>query len=234
MELDKFKPYFHESWLNKMSDFLTSDKMTNILNQLGKRKIKNAKIYPEQDKIFRVFKDLSFDNVKIVILNDEPYYRPFVSDGIAFSSNIENYIPEVLENIYKEIDSDILDNKIQSYREANLSWLLEQGVLLLNTSLTVESGMPEVHKKIWKEFTEYVLQLLNKSDPKVIILWGEMEKYIKHFDNSKHLILSNSNNPHYLNKNSDWFGGKYFSKSNKFLKGLYGEENIIEWRSPPF
>ncbi len=224
----------HESWLNELEEILCSEYMDNVIQFLRTRKTK-VSIYPSSTDIFKVFNLCSYKDIKVVILGQDPYYNPSVADGIAFSSQIDGYIPPSLENIYKEIDSDLYDNKFNVMRSPNLDFLVKQGVFLYNTALTVEIAMPGSHINVWKKFTEEVLKKLNDNDPTVFMLWGNYAKgYKKYITNDKHLILE-SGHPSPLSANKGlWFGNKHFSKANEFLKGIYGEKGAIDWRTPPF
>lgn len=168
--------------------------------------------------------------IKNLYDNKLPYYTPHVADGLAFSSQISNYIPPSLENIYKEIESDIYNTEEKIERYSSLEYLAQQGVFLYNTALTVEIAMPASHIKNWVFFTERVLKELNNGKPIVVMLWGNYAKrYKKYFDDKKHFIIETTHpSPLSANKGG-WFGEKPFSRANKFLKEIYGESSEINW-----
>jgi uracil-DNA glycosylase len=227
--LDKLKDRVHQTWFDKLYDTFSSDYFKNLLLYLTKRK-ENTKIYPAQKDIFKVFSG-SLDNVKVVILAQDPYYTPFVADGLAFSSNIYGHIPESLENIFREMDNDLYGTHQKVERNGNLEYLFTQGVFLFNTALTVEIGKPESHLKLWERFTQNVLETLNNNNnPTVFMLWGNKAKrYERYLTNPNHLVLT-SGHPSPLSANKGyWFGNKHFSTANEFLTKHYGKEKQIKW-----
>ena len=192
------KPYFKE-----LSDFLHEE-------------YEHKTIFPKKTLVFSAFAtDLS--EVKVVILGQDPYHTPGAAEGLAFSVPNTQPIPPSLINIYKEIDSDIGHhaNKTGSLR----NWQ-KQGVLLLNTVLTVEAHRPKSHSgKGWETFTTEVIKYLNATRPHLVfILWGRDARNKKPLiDISKHLILE-SPHPSPLSAHAGFFGNHHFSKTNEFLK----------------
>lgn len=177
----------------------------------------NKKIFPKKDDIFNAFKYCGFNNVKAVILGQDPYHDYNQSHGLAFSVLKNNKIPPSLRNIYKELNNDLgfdIPNHGELTRWAN------QGVLLLNTILTVEAHKPLSHKnKGWELFTDQVIKILNEDkNPKVFVLWGNkaIDK-AKLITNSNHLIISSSH-PSPLSARHSFFGSKVFSRMNEFLR----------------
>ena len=163
--------------------------------------------------------------MKVVILGQDPYHTPGAAEGLAFSVPRSQPIPPSLINIYKEIDSDI-------GRHANTSGSLrnwqKQGVLLLNTVLTVEAHKPKSHSgKGWEVFTTEVIKYLNSTRPHLVfILWGRDARNKKSLiDSSKHLILE-SPHPSPLSAHAGFFGNHHFSKTNEFLKSNNLEEIV--------
>ncbi len=173
-------------------------------------------IYPTKEDLFNAFKMTSYENVKVVILGQDPYHGENEAHGLSFSVKENVKLPPSLKNIYKELYSDL--NILLS--TGNLSSWAKEGVLLLNTSLTVEKDKPASHKKIgWNYFTDEVLRKLNdKNSPVVFILWGNFAKEKKSIiTNKKHLILE-SVHPSPFSARNGFFGSKPFSKTNEFLK----------------
>lgn len=177
---------------------------------------KTKTIFPKREDIFNAFNYCDFDNVKVVILGQDPYHNYNQAHGLAFSVLKGNKIPPSLRNIYKELNSDLgLD--IPNHGEL-IKWANE-GVLLLNTILTVEAHTPLSHKnKGWEVFTTEVINILNKDDrPKVFVLWGNnainKESLIT---NSNHLVIKSSH-PSPLSARHSFFGCRVFSRINDFL-----------------
>jgi len=187
----------------------------------------NFTIYPPKNEIFNSLNATSFDNVKVVILGQDPYHEPNQANGLAFSVKKGVRIPPSLVNIYKEAHTDV---GISIPNHGDLSSWAKQGVLLLNNVLTVRAHKANSHKGFgWEQFTLNVVKYLNQREkPLVFILWGknaqEKEQFI---DTSKHLIIK-SVHPSPLSANGGFFGSKPFSKANKFLKRH--DIKAIDWQ----
>ena len=201
------KPYFKE-----LADFLHQEYETKT-------------IFPPKKLVFSAFTtDLS--DVKVVILGQDPYHTPGAAEGLAFSVPSSQPVPPSLINIYKEIDSDIGSHKNSSGSLRN--WQ-NQGVLLLNTVLTVEAHRAGSHRgKGWETFTTAVISYLNSNlDNLVFILWGRDARNKKSLiDTSRHLVLEAAH-PSPLSAYNGFFGCKHFSKCNKYLEE-HGK-TPIEW-----
>ena len=187
----------------------------------------NYNVYPRKGDIFKAFELTDFSNVKVVILGQDPYHQPFQAHGLCFSVNRGVKIPPSLVNIYKEIKSDLGCN-IPSH--GNLTKWANQGVLLLNTIMSVRDSSPMSHSnKGWEIFTDRVIKELNDDDtPKVFLLWGSPSRKKKTLiTNPKHLILECAH-PSPLSAYNGFFGCKHFSKTNEFLKE--NNREVIDWQ----
>lgn len=181
---------------------------------LEERKTKT--IFPKEEDVFKAFELTPFENVKCVIVGQDPYYNINQANGLAFSVNKGVKLPPSLVNIYKEVHDDVCIN-IPTH--GDLSNWAKEGVFLLNTILTVEEGKPLSHKnKGWEKLTLKVLKKLDEDNsPKVFILWGKEAIGLKKIlTNKKHLILE-SVHPSPLSSYRGFFGSKPFSKTNEFL-----------------
>lgn len=179
-------------------------------------------IYPPRNYIFNALKLTPYSNVKVVIVGQDPYHGQGEAHGLSFSVQKGVKLPPSLKNIYKELYNDL--NIIEPNCGDLTSWAKE-GVLLLNSSLTVIKDTPNSHQKIgWSNFTDYIIKVLNaKEEPVVFILWGAFARSKKAFiNNKKHLIIESAH-PSPFSANYGFFGSKPFSKANQFLK-----ENGIE------
>lgn len=204
----------HESW----KGFLQSEfekpyfkKLAEFLHSEYEKKT----IYPRKELVFRAFAT-DLNEVKVVILGQDPYHTPGAAEGLAFSVPNSAPIPPSLINIYKEIDSDI--GKHQNPRGSLANWQ-KQGVLLLNTVLTVEAHKAGSHRgKGWETFTTATISYLNEVRPHLVfILWGRDARNKKSLiDTSKHLVLESAH-PSPLSAHGGFFGSKPFSKCNDFL-----------------
>lgn len=183
--------------------------------------ISNSLVYPSEYDIFNAFNYFNVEDTKCVILGQDPYYKEGQANGLAFSVNKNIQIPPSLKNIYKELQSDL---GIERKNGCLVDWA-KQGILLLNTSLTVIQNEPESHLSIWNRFTESIIQLINTKCEKVVFfLWGRKAlKYKPFITNNKHCILVSAHpSPLSVTK---FYGNKHFSQCNDFL----GSENGINW-----
>ena len=182
-------------------------------------------IFPPAKQVFYAFRETSYKDVKVVILGQDPYHGVGEANGLCFSVNHGIKMPPSLNNIYKELESDLGIKRT----DTDLSDWAKQGVLLLNSVLTVEKDKPASHKFVgWEEFSDSVIKKINEKDePVVFILWGNFAKSkIKYITNPKHLVISSSH-PSPFSVNYGFFGSKPFSKTNEFLKKNNLKE--IEW-----
>ena len=192
-----------------------------------KEEYKHKTIYPKQNEVFNAFRYTEYSNVKVVILGQDPYHGPNQAEGLSFSVKNEVLKPPSLQNIFKELESDL---GIPFPEHNSLKPWAKQGVLLLNAVLTVEEHKPTSHKNQgWEEFTDQVIKILNNRDtPTVFILWGAYARSKKDFiTNKKHLVIESAH-PSPFSARNGFFGSKPFSKTNEFLK----KNNIkeIDWR----
>ena len=182
-------------------------------------------IFPPANKVFYALRMTPYKSVKVVILGQDPYHGVGEANGLCFSVNHGIKMPPSLNNIYKELYSDLGITRT----DTDLTDWASQGVLLLNSVLTVEKDKPASHKFVgWEEFTDEIIMKLNDHDtPIVFILWGNFAKSkIKYITNPKHLIISSSH-PSPFSVNYGFFGSKPFSKTNEFLRKNNLEE--IKW-----
>ena len=202
------KPYF-----NKLDSFIKNERNSYI-------------IYPKADDVYNAFKLTTFENVKVILIGQDPYHGLNQAHGLSFSVNQGIKVPPSLKNIFKELHSDIGFNIPDN---GNLTDWAKQGVLLLNATLTVRSGEPGSHQnKGWEAFTDEIIKLI--SDEKqncVFLLWGNYAKNKKNLINlDKHLVLESAH-PSPLARGA-FFGCKHFSKTNEYLKSHH--LNPIDWK----
>ena len=213
-------------WDELLSVEFEKDYMKDLLSFI-KKEYKTKTIYPPQNKVFNALRYTDFDNVKVVIIGQDPYHGPNQAEGLSFSVSNEVLKPPSLKNIFKELESDL---KIPFPEHNSLIPWTKEGVLLLNAVLTVEENKPTSHANIgWERFTDEIIKIINnKKDPVVFILWGNYAKKKKELiTNKKHLIIESAH-PSPFSAHHGFFGSKPFSKTNKFLK----ENNIkeINWK----
>lgn len=185
------------------------------LTQLIKNERLNHKIYPKHEDVFNALVLTPYENVKVVIIGQDPYHGPNQAHGLAFSVLEGNPMPPSLRNIFIELHGDLGIRR----RNTDLSDWAKEGVLLLNTILTVRKSEPLSHQNYgWQKFTTKIIEAVNQKDsPVVFILWGNNAiEFKKYLNNPKHLVLTSSH-PSPLSARYSFFGSRPFSKTNKFL-----------------
>lgn len=220
------KTNINKSWNKILEKELKKDYFISLL-KTTKNNYNNNTCFPKRSNIFSAFNYCSFEKLKVVIIGQDPYHGTNQANGLSFSVNSNEKLPPSLKNIFLEINNDL---KTNIRTNGDLADWASQGVLLLNSILSVESGKPGSHSKIgWETFTDNVIKIISKSKNNVVfMLWGgyakKKEKLI--FENN-HLILK-SGHPSPLSANRGyWFGNKHFSKCNSFLEKKDIEP--IEW-----
>lgn len=212
------KIQLHESWKFALSDFLLSTKMDELKQFLLQEKQANKIIYPPNSLIFNALNTTPLDQVKVVILGQDPYHGPNQAHGLSFSVQRGVAIPPSLRNIFHELHSDL---GIDLPKHGNLTHWAEQGVLLLNAVLTVEAGQPTSHQKRgWEDFTDHVIDVLNQQREHIVfILWGAYaQRKGQRIDPNKHLVLKAAHPSPLAANRGGFFGCKAFSKTNNYLK----------------
>ena len=219
------KVKIHDSWYYELEEEFQKKYWVELSAKI-KNSYKNKTIFPKPSLLFNAFNSTHLNDVKVVIIGQDPYHGLGQANGLSFSVNEGISIPPSLLNIFKELNSDL---NIPISKTGNLQSWANQGVLLLNTILTVEKDNANSHKDIgWEIFTKKVIEVIStKLNNIVFILWGKQANYINDIiDLSKHHIIS-SVHPSPLSAHRGFFGSKPFSKTNKFLisKGI----SPIDW-----
>tara|TARA_Y100000590_G_scaffold470400_1_gene664567 strand:- start:32685 stop:33359 length:675 start_codon:yes stop_codon:yes gene_type:complete len=214
------------SWKEQIIDEFSADYMKSLGDFLRDEKRKRKNILPPGHQIFNAFEQTKFHDVKVVILGQDPYHGPGQAHGLSFSVEHGIKPPPSLQNIYKELQSDI---GISIPSHGNLTKWANQGVLLLNSILTVERGRPGSHANLgWEIFTDRILTVLNTKKKNVVyILWGKKaQDKCEFIDDSQNLIIK-SPHPSPYSANSGFFGSRPFSKANEYLKSY--KVDPIKW-----
>ncbi|MBN6709819.1 uracil-DNA glycosylase [Haemophilus haemoglobinophilus] len=202
----------------------------HILQQVQHARQNGKIIYPPQEDVFNAFKLTEFNQVKVVILGQDPYHGVNQAHGLAFSVKPGITPPPSLVNIYKELSADIAGFQIPSHGYL-VSWA-EQGVLLLNTVLTVEQGLAHSHANFgWETFTDKVIHVLNEQRENIVfLLWGShAQKKGQFIDRTKHCVLT-APHPSPLSAHRGFLGCQHFSKTNQYLRNHNLTE--INWQLP--
>ena len=216
----------HESWKDILKEEFDKPYFRDLVDFLHKEKSDGKVIYPPGPKIFRAFDLTPFDQVRVVILGQDPYHGPGQAEGLSFSVPHGIKLPPSLQNIYKEIESDT--GISTAGRDGSLIHWAEQGVFLLNAVLTVRASEPTSHSKIgWTNFTDAVIKALSDHKEGVIfLLWGNYARSKRDLiDHSRHHVLEAAH-PSPLARGA-FFGCRHFSQANNIL--INKKQNPIKW-----
>ncbi len=215
------------SWRKRLQVDFDAEYMLELRDFLREQKLLGKTVYPSKDEIFAALNATPFDAVKIVILGQDPYHGPGQAHGLCFSVRQNVPVPPSLRNIYKELAADI--NFLPPKHGCLNEWA-QQGVLLLNSVLTVEGNLAASHKdKGWEKFTDSIVSHLNdKAENIVFILWGNYaQKKGAMIDRARHLVLE-SPHPSPLSASRGFYGNHHFSKSNEYLRAH--DVAAIDWQ----
>jgi len=221
---------FTQSWYNRLKHYIESDEFNKLGNQIALER-KTKAIYPASTDVFKAFKLCPFGEVKIVILGMDPYFTSEVADGLAFSCSYSEGLPRKkiqpsLVNIFESLERTVYKG-LYLDKDPNLERWAKQGILLLNTALTVEAGKAESHLALWKNFTKEVLKSLSEYNTGVIYcLWGAKAQQFEKYINPNHNYIMRAKHP----ASSSYTGGvwdcDHFIEINKILKQNNNEEII--------
>lgn len=218
-----------EGWGDVLAPHLQTESMDALRLFLASEVKAGKTIYPAQKNVFRAFQSMPFNDVKVVILGQDPYHGPGQAEGLSFSVPPGVKVPPSLKNIYKELVTDV---GFQIPNHGHLMPWVEQGVLLLNTVLTVEAAQAGSHQKRgWEQFTDAVIQEVNaRLNNVVFLLWGApARKKATMLDSSRHCILE-APHPSPLSAHRGFLGCQHFSKTNVYLRA--NNRNSINWQLP--
>lgn len=207
-----------KNWTDVIGTEKVQPYFQHTLQQVHLARANGKTIYPPQEEVFNAFKYTAFEDVKVVILGQDPYHGANQAHGLAFSVKPEVAIPPSLLNMYKELTQDISGFQMPS--NGYLVKWAKQGVLLLNTVLTVERGMAHSHANLgWERFTDKVIAVLNEHREKLVfLLWGShAQKKGQMIDRTRHLVLT-APHPSPLSAHRGFFGCRHFSKTNSYLE----------------
>lgn len=206
----------HSSWQNVLTEEFEKNYFHSLISFV-KNEYLSKKCFPKGSQIFSAFDHCPFDELKVVIIGQDPYHGVGQANGLCFSVNDGIPFPPSLINIFKEIETDL---NIQNPKTGNLERWADQGVLLLNATLTVREGEAGSHQgKGWEQFTDAVIQKISTEKENIVfLLWGSFAKQKgSKIDRTKHFVLE-TGHPSPLSANRGlWFGNKHFSKTNEYL-----------------
>lgn len=218
------------TWKTRLAPEFEKPYMSGLREFLRKEVAAKKRIFPKGSEFFAALNHTPFEKVKVVILGQDPYHGPGQAHGLCFSVKPGVDVPPSLVNIYKELKNDLgIERPAHGYLQ---SWA-DQGVLLLNATLSVEAGRAGSHQnKGWEQFTDAVIDHLNREREGIaFVLWGSYaQKKGAMIDSKKHLVLKGPH-PSPLSAHRGFFGCKHFSKINEYLKAR--GQAPIDWRVPP-
>lgn len=218
--------YLNNSWDSILKEEFSSPYMVDLFHFLEKKRKEGVEIYPKEEDVFNAFTKTPYERVKVVLLGQDPYHGEGQAEGLCFSVKRGIKYPPSLANIFKELKSDL---GLQLPSHGSLEKWANEGVLLLNTVLTVEKGKAHSHKnKGWERFTTAVLRKLAlRDDPLVFILWGNAA-IVKEKEISAPHVCIKAPHPSPLSAYQGFFGSKPFSKTNELLKSF--GKSPVDWR----
>ena len=202
------------TWTEVLSPIKNSEYFTTLWEKV-KQEYATTKCFPPKNMIFRALELTPFDSVQVVIIGQDPYHNDFQANGLCFSVSDQVTAPPSLKNIFKELEEDLGISKTTNELD---SWA-EQGVLMLNATLTVRAHQPNSHKDLgWDKFTDFIIQQVSeKKENVVFVLWGAFaQKKLNLIDEKKHFVIQSAH-PSPFSVHRGFFGSRPFSKINDFL-----------------
>jgi uracil-DNA glycosylase len=221
---EKLEP---NGWGRILKSFIFSSEFTDILSELYRQSVNNKRFTPTLKQLFRAFEECPYDKLKVVFIGQDPYPQLGVADGISFSCSNTGKLQPSLKYIFAEIERTVYQ-EYPSYQDPDLSRWSRQGILMLNTALTVEVGKIGSHYDIWKPFTAYLLDWLNNYNPGLVYVymgkkaeeWSQLTS-----DNNHKFTVKHPASAAY--SGSKWDSNDIFNKVSKIVKDAYGES--ITW-----
>lgn len=216
------------NWQALLKSEQQQDYFQSMLATIAKQRAQGIEIFPPDEEIYTALKLTPFDDVKVVILGQDPYHGPGQAHGLSFSVKQGVKVPPSLANMYKELQSDIDGFTIPAH--GDLTRWAQQGVLLLNTVLTVQQGNAHSHAKLgWEKYTDQIIAKINEYQSNIVfVLWGaHAQKKGRFIDTHKHLVLTSAH-PSPLSSYRGFFGCRHFSKINQYLEA--NNLKKIDWQ----
>lgn len=233
-EADKYRPYFDEGWLEKLWPFLLSKEYDAIKETLRNELKAGVQITPNVNEMFNAFKYCKYKDLRVVLVGQDPYPELGVAHGLAFSSK-KDKLPKSLQVIYEGMEDDLYQNeKLHMKRSHDLTYLAEQGVLLLNMALTTHVGKSRVHLDLWKPFIKFLVQkVFNEINSGIIFgMWGreakEIDNYLVPFTHW-YVYADHPASVAYAPPGTKWAHKKCFSEINRILEKSNGKDAMIKW-----
>jgi uracil-DNA glycosylase len=233
MKIESFEGKMDKGWIDKLSPFLTSERFDNIINTLRAERELGFVICPEYQYLLRAFLECKYNDLRCIILGQDPYFTPGVADGIAMSCSRTGILQPSLKMFYDEINRTVYEGRIreQDYNPS-LDYLANQGVLLINTAMTVREKDPGSHIGLWSDFMEYLfLEVINSYQRglPIVLLGGEAKKLERVIAPFTHYVFDAEHPAYAARQHRDWNCNNVFNLVNKVLLANNGKEFMIEW-----
>jgi uracil-DNA glycosylase len=217
-------------WGTKLRSFVNSSDFDKIIQKLINLRVEGKRFTPPLKQVFRAFEECSIDKLKVIIIGQDPYPQFGVADGLAFSCGNTRKPQPSLKNIFEGVNATIDDNLESIVYDPDLTRWANQGVLLLNTSLTCEIDKINSHQSIWKEFIAYTLDILNYTDSGLIfVLIGKQAQDLESMIGEHHHIIKVIHPASTAYTKEDWDCNDMFNKINSIIEGQHGPEFKIKW-----
>jgi uracil-DNA glycosylase len=224
--IERLKP---SGWADKFKSFIQSSDFDNILETLYKQREEGKRFTPPLKHVFNAFQNCPLNDLKIVVIGQDPYPQFGVADGMAFSCGITMKPQPSLRNMFEAIEQTVYQ-EFPTYQDPNLARWANQGVLLLNTALTCEVDKIGSHVNLWHDFTMYVLDMLNlTSSGLIFMLLGKQAQELEPFIGQNHYILKASHPASAAYTKTVWDCSDVFNKANEIIKGNNGPQFTINW-----
>lgn len=219
-----------DNWYLRLKNTIESDEFLSLGKFIAQERA-TKQVYPYQSEVFRIFKDLSFNDVKIVLIGQDPYHNLYqgepVACGYSFAPRNREYMPPSLKQIYKALKKDLYDEIPIFESDLDISKWVEQGVMLLNMGLTVEKGKPGSHLKEWEFFTKKVIESFNSTSGIIFMLWGKYAQSMRPLINEDlNYVLECSHPASAIYSGTEWTCSN-FRKANEILYGNHRDQ--INW-----
>lgn len=220
-----------ESWYVRLKEYFESETFVLTIDQIMRENVQGITIYPEFENVFRAFRETPYEDVKILILGQDPYHDGS-ADGLAFSNRPgTKKVSPSLKNILTEVVTSVRGELDFSSEDTDLTRWARQGVLLLNTSLTVRKGSPLSHATLWGALIEHVFSELDNTNGIIYLLWGKQAKEYRRFiDASRnHILEADHPASAAYNGGKTWFGNNHFVIANQLIEQMNGPQAKILW-----
>jgi uracil DNA glycosylase len=231
MNFEKFKPYFHESWHDKVQPFIESAECDEIYKELKSESARGKKIAPLSGNVFRCFLETPLDSLSVIMMGMCPYHSMYegspIADGLLMGCSTTGKLQPSLQQFYNSVEKDVYDISLEGYKNPNVDFLSAQGVLMYNAALTTLCGAAGAHQTLWEPFTKYMFEKVFSVENVPIILLGKDAVKFKQYTIPNAHVFTLSHPASAAYNNGVWNTEGVFKKVTEIVKGLTRKE--IEW-----